>query len=116
MRKRRELAQPSDIAFLLIIFFLLLAGVGASRALPLVIASSGGEEGPHRHLTVTLREDGTLLTSGSVIDEEKVAALLSPGIRITLLIEPRTRWQQVVHTLSLATDVPSASVTLEELP
>ncbi len=37
MRKRKELGQSSDIAFLLIIFFLLLSGVTASHSLDLQI-------------------------------------------------------------------------------
>ncbi len=117
MRKRKELAQPSDIAFLLIIFFLLLAGIGASRAIPFKVESStGGEDTTKKTLSVTLREDGSVTTSTGVQEIEQLAAELDSATRLTLLVEGQTRWQQVVHTLSLLSQSPVASMTLEEVP
>ncbi|MBN2859949.1 MAG: biopolymer transporter ExbD [Sphaerochaetaceae bacterium] len=117
MRKRKELAQPGDIAFLLIIFFLLLAGVGASRAIPLKVEpSSGGEDTVGRTLSVTLRQDGRVATATGVLEIEQLAAEFDAATRLTLMVEGQTRWQQVVHTLSLISQSPAASVNLEEVP
>jgi len=117
MRKRKELAQPSDIAFLLIIFFLLLAGVGISRAIPIEMESgSRGADAAGKTLSVTLKQNGSIETSTGVMDIEKLAAELDSATRLKLLVEGQTRWQQVVHTLSLLSESPVEAVNLEEAP
>ncbi|HKM08280.1 MAG TPA: biopolymer transporter ExbD, partial [Sphaerochaeta sp.] len=64
MRKRRDLGQPSDIAFLLIIFFLLLAGINTTQSIALNTNSSKASLEDTVVLQALLTHEGRLLLEG----------------------------------------------------
>lgn len=117
MRKRRELGQSSDIAFLLIIFFLLLSGVTASHSLDLNTSNSSilvGEA--QEHLELTLKQDETVLFQDRVLNNAELTPFLNQKPHLTLSIEAKTDWQTVVSFLSLLEQYPLSSLSLEVVP
>ncbi len=117
MRKSRDLGQPGDIAFLLIIFFILLAGVSVSRSLPLTILPDNSENVREtEQLTITLLIDGSLSAFNKSITEEQLHQLISSSTDIRLFVEKDTVWQYVVDTLSLIERSSPASLSLEVAP
>ncbi|HAP57339.1 MAG TPA: hypothetical protein DD633_02625 [Sphaerochaeta sp.] len=117
MRKRKELGQSSDIAFLLIIFFLLLSGVTASHSLDLQIPKTSiliGET--EKHVTIILKQEGILLYQGRTLHLTELQPLLNQEPHLTLSIEAKTDWQTVVSLLSLIERYTLSSLSLEVLP
>jgi len=100
MRKPKEIAQSSDIAFLLIIFFLLLSGLETSKALSL--SSSVETIGQEVSVSLILKDDGTILRNGQILTPEACAHLFSQTKSADISIEDATSWQEVVDLLSLA--------------
>ena len=110
MRKRRDLGQPSDIAFLLIIFFLLLAGINTTQALALRTGTeSQKKEVPLRAL---LTQEGTILLDDQFYSPFEFALKLNPNTTLHLQVEEETSWQQVVDLLSLTEQRQIAGLSL----
>lgn len=101
MRKRRDLGQPSDIAFLLIIFFLLLAGINTSQSIALHTSTSKESLQDTVTLQALLTEQGTLLLDDQFYTPLEFAMKLTPNTTLHLQVEADTSWQQVVDLLSL---------------
>ena len=110
MRKKRDLGQPSDIAFLLIIFFLLLAGINTTQALALRSGTeSQKEEVP---LQALLTQQGTILLDEQRYSPFEFALKLHPTTTLHLQVEAETSWQQVVDLLSLTEQRQIARLSL----
>ncbi len=118
MRNRRDLGQPSDIAFLLIIFFLLLSGIGANHSIPLSLTGDGNQAdtAQEQQLFLVLDEEGSLFLDNKVINAAQIGSHIYEKTHIELAIEPDTKWQQVVNVLFALQQHPYASLTLEVLP
>lgn len=117
MRKRKELGQSSDIAFLLIIFFLLLSGVSTSHSLEQNIGRSSILVGPEEEfLELTLKQDGSLLLHERIVPTSALAPYLNQKPHLTLSIEAETDWQTVVSLLSVIEQYPLSSLSLQVLP
>ena len=112
-RKRRDLGQSSDIAFLLIIFFLLLAGINTSQSLELTTSTSSSLQSDQKFVSATLKENGKITSQGMDYTPLEFAANLTPNTALTLQVEEETSWQQVVDILSLAEQNQIASLSLE---
>ena len=97
-RKRKELAQSSDIAFLLIIFFLLLAGLDVSKALSYRQAKPAGETVETSPLSLTLEDDDTLRYQNQPIS---LFQCKEAG-QLILTVDDHATWQGVVDILSIA--------------
>ncbi len=117
MRRRRELGQPADIAFLLIIFFLLLAGITASHSLTLSVHPPGTQENQEvQELFLTLLSDGTVRIEGKAVLPGDLRRLITPSTQVTISIEGSVGWQEVIDLFSLIENSPAASLALELLP
>lgn len=110
-RQRKELAQSSDIAFLLIIFFLLLAGLDASGSIDLHTGKPTVSE--TMPCTLTVQNDGTLSFNGDTVSLGECPSLFAPYPSVILEIEPSVPWQTVVDLLSIANET-GKEVTLHE--
>lgn len=117
MRPKRELGQSSDIAFLLIICFLLLSGVSLSRSFEMDTDQGSvyvGETG--EHLTLHLTKEGLLMFENRSLSGSALAVFLNQEPSLTLAIEQQTQWQTVVTTLALIERFALTSLSLEVVP
>jgi biopolymer transport protein ExbD len=127
-RKPREPLEASsassDIAFLLIIYFIVIAGFNINRGFLMNL--------PARNSTrLILKEDllrfeldggGTILFQGETLDLPAAEGLIAaavrerPNLAVALLVDPRSPWQQVVSFVELAQklEVDSFSFKLRE--
>ncbi|MGB4406608.1 MAG: biopolymer transporter ExbD [Sphaerochaeta sp.] len=112
MRKRRDLGQPSDIAFLLIIFFLLLAGINTTQSIALHTSTSKEIQKDTVVVQALLTQQGTLQIEGESYAPFEFAARLTPNTTLHLQVEEETSWQQVVDLLSLTEQRQIAGLSL----
>ena len=118
-KKRRDLGQTSDIAFLLIIFFLLLSGISSSHSISLQLpadttASPSAEDITYQ--TLALGQDGSLTLADQIIATNQLPTLVSNTTHLTLQVEAQTAWLHVVSTLSVLQQREPASLDLEMMP
>lgn len=116
MRKRRDLGQPSDIAFLLIIFFLLLAGINTTQSIALHTNTSKEAQQDRVVLQALLTQQGTILLEDQSYSPFEFALKLNPSTTLHLSVEEETSWQQVVDLLALTKQkqIKGLSLTLAE--
>lgn len=113
-RRKQELAQPSDIAFLLIIFFLLLAGIEVSRSLDL---QGGNEIHAQIHpIILTIHSNGELTSGHTATSLAELEGLLDGGTSLSVFVEGETLWQDVVDVLSVAQRQQVSSIKVEMTP
>ena len=112
-RKRQVLGQSSDIAFLLIIFFLLLIGVNGTRSIDF---STLGEPTPEAKTPVfiTMDSNGKLYHEAAPISFESLRELMEKSETIHLKIAGENAWQDVVDVLAQA-DTYHSPVSMEVL-
>ncbi len=114
MRNRRNLGQPSDIAFLLIIFFLLLSGIASSGSIPISLGSSETIATPGGALiSLTILGDGTILLGDETQELQSIAKHIEPAKHVSITVERNTSWQHVVSLLSIIEQQSKASFSLE---
>lgn len=114
MRKKyRTLGEPSDIAFLLIIFFLLMVGVSDEHVLTLFRESevAPSEKIP---LVIEVQSDGSLIKEGKVISKEQLRKEALNYSELHLHISETCRWQEVVTLLAEVEEL-SIGLSLEVL-
>ncbi len=116
MRRRKiTVAQPNDLAFLLIIFFLLLVGVYGVRSINLSTVSQAVVQTDSPPVVLTLNASGILRHEGIVLSTEDFHQLLQTIKTTTLRIAGETEWQKVITVLSKL-DERGITVALERLP
>lgn len=102
-----------DLAFLLIIFFLLLSGMNATGSLEMVHGEKGvGERGTS--LMPDMDEKGRLSRMDRQIGARELATLLSEAHEVTLIVDFDTAWEDVVgflgklgdHAIPVILEVP----------
>lgn len=100
-RTRDSIGQSSDIAFLLIIFFLLLSGLSGTRSVGLSVEQSShpSERTP---LHLFMGEDGSVRWQDTTLPSEEVPSILREHGELHLSVDESCAWQHVVHILSLA--------------
>ena len=112
MRKRRDLGQPSDIAFLLIIFFLLLAGINTSQGIALHTSVATATQTDSVVVQALLTQQGTVVLENETHTPLSFAQKLTSGTTLHLSVEAQTSWQQVVDLLSLTEQRQIAGLSL----
>jgi len=112
MRKRRDLGQPSDIAFLLIIFFLLLAGITTTQSIALHTSTSKEIQKDTVVVQALLTQQGALQIEGESYAPFEFAGKLTPNTTLHLQVQAETSWQQVVDILSLTEQRHIAGLSL----
>ncbi|MFA6680961.1 MAG: biopolymer transporter ExbD [Sphaerochaeta sp.] len=112
MRKRRDLGQPSDIAFLLIIFFLLLAGINTTQSIALQTRAAIAPQPDSIVVQALLTQQGTVVLENETHTPLSFAQKLTSGTTLHLSVEEETSWQQVVDLLSLSEQRQIAGLSL----
>ncbi|MCK9482651.1 MAG: hypothetical protein M0R38_12995 [Bacteroidia bacterium] len=101
MRRRKiNGTQPSDIAFLLILFFLVLIITSVEYSLNVDTNSGLGSEEKGEIFNLTLSSKG-LFAENKKIDEVTLNSLLKTGQKTNLTVEGSVPWQDVVSVLSV---------------
>jgi biopolymer transport protein ExbD len=126
-RKRRafgDTGASSDIAFLLIIYFIVIAGFNVNRGFLLTLPARDSQRLIPRDelLRFYLDAGGGLALGGAPCDlgaaEREIRRLmgLSPNAAVLLTVNPETPWQAVVQFVELAQDleVDSFSFVMEK--
>lgn len=113
-RTRNPVGQSSDIAFLLIIFFLLLSGLTGNRSVALSVEHTMhiSERTP---LLLMLQEDGSILSEGTMVSSGELPAMFKSHAELHVAIDEACAWQHVVHILSLA-DAYGMPVSMRMIP
>jgi biopolymer transport protein ExbD len=112
-RKRKpfdDFGASSDIAFLLIIYFMVIAGFNINMGFLMNLPAKDSVRFIPRGdlLRFELDRTGTLLYRGTVLDQAaaegtiKSAGALRPNLAILLDIAPEAPWQRVVSFVELA--------------
>lgn len=112
MRKRRDLGQPSDIAFLLIIFFLLLAGINTTQSIALHTNTTTAPQPDSVVVQALLTQQGTVVLENETHTPLSFAQKLTSGTTLHIQVEEETSWQQVVDLLSLTEQRQIAGLSL----
>ncbi len=112
MRKRTDLGQPSDIAFLLIIFFLLLAGINTTQSIALHTKATTAPQTGSVVVQALLTREGTVVLENETHTPFSFAQKLTNGTNLYLQVEAETSWQQVVDLLSLTEQRRIAGLSL----
>jgi biopolymer transport protein ExbD len=118
IRRRKERAAEdssasSDIAFLLIIYFIVIAGFNVNRGFLLNLPARDSTRLIQREdlLRYYLDGKGDLIREGKVQDLSAARAEIGsaiagrPNLALLLTVDPRTPWQKVVSFVELAQDL-----------
>lgn len=116
-KKRRlsfsESSAASDVAFLLIIYFIVIAGFNINRGFLINLPAKNSTR-------LILREDllrfeldgennlihnGELINTGAAIKIISAAQAANPNLAVMLSINKETHWQQVVSFVEIAQDL-----------
>jgi biopolymer transport protein ExbD len=105
-----ETAAASDLAFLLIIYFIVIAGFNINKGFLMNL--------PAKDSTRMILRDDLLRfemdESGNIIHDERIVSIteakslvasaqnVNPNIAVILTIDPQARWQEVVSFVELA--------------
>ncbi|MDR0410746.1 MAG: biopolymer transporter ExbD [Treponema sp.] len=131
MRIHREKKNPfeassasSDIAFLLIIYFIVIAGFSVNRGLLLNLPEKDSTRSLLKEdiLRFEMDHTGAVSVNGSLLDKDgaereiRQAVAERPNIAVVLEIAPAAPWQNVVSFVELAQNlqVDSFSFTMKE--
>ncbi|MDR1971238.1 MAG: biopolymer transporter ExbD [Treponema sp.] len=128
-RKRRAFGDSgasSDIAFLLIIYFIVIAGFNINRGFLVTLPAKDSQRVVQRDelLRFNLDSRGGLVFRGQPCDfptaEREIRSKLAvyPNAALLLTVDPQTPWQRVVSFVELAQDleVDSFSFVIGENP
>ncbi|MHB9292355.1 biopolymer transport protein ExbD [Hollandina sp. SP2] len=130
-RKRKrsrfeDAGASSDIAFLLIIYFIVIAGFNINKGFIMHLPAKDSTRLIVKDdlLRFELDDRGTLLYQGTVMElavaEQaiKAAVTANPNLAVVLSIAPRAPWQQVVSFVELAQtlEVEAFSFSMKDDP
>jgi biopolymer transport protein ExbD len=115
-RARRGFADSSassDIAFLLIIYFIVIAGFNINKGFLMNLPARDSTRFIQREglLRFTMDNTGTIIHEGSAIDIRAAERLIrsaqaaNPNIAVILSIDPAAQWQRVVSFVELAQNI-----------
>ncbi len=126
-RKKRgydDNSALSDLAFLLIIYFIVIAGFNVNKGFLLNLPAKDSVRLILKDdlMRFELNDTGKLFLMGEEIDiqdaEKKIGAAIAyqPNLAVVLLVDPRTHWQDVVTFVELAQrlEVESFSFKIKE--
>jgi biopolymer transport protein ExbD len=105
-----ETAAASDLAFLLILYFIVIAGFNINKGFLLNLPAKDSTRMILRDDLLRFEMDGggNLLHDAQVINIGEARRLIvsahntNPNIAVILTIDPLAQWQQVVHFVELA--------------
>jgi biopolymer transport protein ExbD len=105
-----ESSASSDIAFLLIIYFIVIAGFNINKGFLLNLPAKDSTRLVLKDdlLRAELDENGRVTLQGEAIGWEeaereiKAAIALRPNLALVLTIDPETAWQNVVSFIEMA--------------
>ena len=112
-RKQHAVGQPGDIAFLLIIFFLVLIGLQGARNIELSVGGQSVADGLGP-LSIILLADGTIVQGESSIPLNELSRTIANYDTLYLKVAGEAAWQDVVTVLAIA-DEHRTAVSLEVL-
>ncbi|MDR2767539.1 MAG: biopolymer transporter ExbD [Treponema sp.] len=115
LRRQKKIREnsgvPTDLAFLLIIYFLVIAGFTIRGGLPLALSRDGGAVPDGTALRFSLGADGGLFYRGAGIDTAEARALIARAVAddkrsvVFLAADNDAAWQRVVSFVDLARDL-----------
>ena len=121
-----ETCAASDLAFLLIIYFLVIAGFNVNKGFIMHLPAKDSTRMilADDLLRFEMSEDGGIIHSHEVISISKARNLIhstqsgNPNLAVILTIDKKTRWQNVVNFVELAQDlrIDSFSFTMKKEP
>jgi hypothetical protein len=128
MRKHNHQgAQLTDLAFLLIIFFILLTGAGTLSRLALDVDYESRDstrlpEGENPFvIRLEITQEGTWMRQGAILDTESLGRLLgenNPGGEseaiLQLVIADEAPWEAVVSAISIARNHQVTAIAMGE--
>ncbi|MDR2484392.1 MAG: biopolymer transporter ExbD [Treponema sp.] len=122
----QDSSASSDIAFLLIIYFIVIAGFNINKGFLMTLPQKDSARLILKDdlLRFELDESGALWYQGEMMEwgvaEREIRALINrhPNLAVVLTIDPRTPWQQVVSFVELAQklEVESFSFSMKDTP
>jgi biopolymer transport protein ExbD len=105
-----ESSASSDIAFLLIIYFIVIAGFNVNRGFLMNLPAKDSQRLILKDdlMRFDMSETGIVSYQGEAMDDGeaerliRAAAVLHPNMAVVLSIDPKAPWQQVVSFVELA--------------
>jgi biopolymer transport protein ExbD len=116
-RRRRpgfaDSSASSDIAFLLIIYFIVIAGFNINKGFLMNLPARDSTRFIQREdlLRFTMDSTGGIIHDGEFLDIRSAEQLIrsaqaaNPNIAVILHIDPQAHWQRVVSFVELAQDL-----------
>jgi biopolymer transport protein ExbD len=109
-RKFDESSATSDIAFLLIIYFIVIAGFNINKGLLLNLPAKDSTRLVAKNdiLRYELDKTGHIISNGKPVDIKTaerailIGAALNPNLALVLTVSPDAPWQSVVSFVELA--------------
>ncbi|MDR2133617.1 MAG: biopolymer transporter ExbD [Treponema sp.] len=106
-------SASSDIAFLLIIYFIVIAGFNINKGFLMNLPAKDSSRLILRDDLLRFEMDGAgnIMYSGEALDISAAEKLIrasiasNPNMALILTIDPRARWQRVVSFVELAQDL-----------
>jgi biopolymer transport protein ExbD len=109
-KKYEENSALSDLAFLLIIYFIVIAGFNINKGFLMNLPAKDSTRIVSKDdiLRYELDGNGRILSNGRTVDIETVerniivSAALNPNLALSLIVSPAASWQSVVSFVELA--------------
>ncbi|MDR0585014.1 MAG: biopolymer transporter ExbD [Treponema sp.] len=106
-------SASSDVAFLLIIYFIVIAGFNINKGFLMNLPARDSTRFVLQKdlLRFYMDDSGSIIHDGSVLDIPETETLIqsaqrvNPNIAVILSIDPRAAWQRVVSFVELAQDL-----------
>jgi biopolymer transport protein ExbD len=109
-KKFDDSAATSDIAFLLIIYFIVIAGFNENKGFLMNLPAKDSTRVVAKDdiLRYELEEDGAIVSNGNPVDIKTVEQAIrtgtarNPNLALVLTVSPAAPWQSVVSFVELA--------------